>query len=250
MIWWEYAVLMLAGFAAGFIDTIAGGGGMITLPAYLMAGLPPHWALGTNKLSGTLSVGNAARIFIKKKIFYPRYWQPAIMATFSGGIVGSVSVHFLSGAFLKRLLPIVIVGLAIYVVWPKKYAQFVAAHYRPRRLSSILMGCGLGFYDGFMGPGLGSFWVVALMSIYKINMVEATGIAKMMNFLSSSAALIMFMSFGSVQYGLGLAVAVAMMAGAFLGAHSTIRWGVAFVRPLFLIIIFSIAIVLVIQTWL
>ncbi len=90
-----YWVLALTGFAAGFIDTIAGGGGMITLPAYLMAGLPPHFALGTNKLSGTLSVANAARIFIKKKLFYPRYWLAAVIATFFGGrerlIIGTFS---------------------------------------------------------------------------------------------------------------------------------------------------------------
>lgn len=246
---WTYLVLALTGFGAGFIDTIAGGGGLITLPAYLMAGLPPHSALGTNKLSGALSVGNAARIFIQKKIFYPRYWQPAIIATFCGGAAGSLSVHFLSGMFLKRFLPVIIIGLAIYVAVPKKYGRFVDSYYRPSALSSSVLGSGLGFYDGFMGPGSGSFWVVALMAIYKINMVEATAIAKLMNFLSSLAALILFISFGSVHYGLGLVVAAAMMAGAFLGAHSTIRWGAAFVRPLFLIIVFSIAATLAWQTW-
>ncbi len=244
-----YLVLALTGFAAGFIDTIAGGGGMITLPAYLMAGLPPHAALGTNKLSGALSVGNASRIFIKKKIFYPRYWQPAIIATFCGGLAGSILVHFLSGAFLKRWLPIIILGLAIYVAVPKKYSASVQPYYRPKAVSSSIMGSLLGFYDGFIGPGVGSFWVVALMAIYKINMVEATGIAKMMNFQSNCAALLVFISFGSVHYGLGLIMAAAMMAGASLGAHSTIRWGAAFVRPLFLVIVFSIAFALIWQTW-
>ncbi len=130
-----YLVLALTGFAAGFIDTIAGGGGMITLPAYLMAGLPPHIALGTNKLSGALSVGNAARIFIKKKIFYPRYWQPAIIATFCGGLAGSTLVHFLSGAFLKRWLPIIILTLAVYVAVPKKYSASVQPFYRPKAVT-------------------------------------------------------------------------------------------------------------------
>lgn len=244
-----YALLAVIGLIAGFIDTIAGGGGMITLPAYLMAGLPPHLALGTNKLSGAMSVGNAARIFIHKKIFQPRYWQPAMIAVFCGGVAGSTLVHFLSGAFIKSLMPAVIIGLAIYVALPKKYGAVIHANYQPRALSSSVMGVLLGFYDGFIGPGVGSFWVVALMAVYKINMVEATGIAKLMNFLSNLAALIMFICFGSVRYGLGLVVAAAMMAGAFLGAHSTIRWGAAFVRPLFLIIVFSIAIVLAWQTW-
>lgn len=245
-----YLLLCIAGFIAGFIDTIAGGGGMITLPAYLMAGLPPHAALGTNKLSGALSVGNAARIFIKKKIFYPHYWRPAIIATFCGGLMGSTLVHFLSAAFLQRCLPIILLCLAIYVALPKKYGAPAQPFYRPRANSSRIMGCLLGFYDGFIGPGVGSFWVVALMAIYKINLIEATGIAKLMNFLSNSAALLMFIIFGSVHYGLGGVVAVSMMAGAHVGAHSTIRWGAAFVRPLFLIIVFSIAIFLTWQTYL
>ncbi len=244
-----YWVLTLTGFAAGFIDTIAGGGGMITLPAYLMSGLPPHFALGTNKLSGTLSVGNAARIFIKKKIFHPSYWQPAIIATFLGGVCGSTLVHFVSGNFLKKFLPIMMIGLAIYVIIPKKYDNPIPAHYRPRRFSSAAIAVFLGFYDGFIGPGLGSFWVVILMAVYKINLVEATAIAKLMNFCSSCAALTMFIIFGYVHYGLGLAVAVSMMAGSYLGAHSTIRWGAAFVRPLFVIIVFSIAFTLAWQTW-
>ncbi len=239
-----YLVLALTGFIAGFIDTIAGGGGMITLPAYLMAGLPPHLALGTNKLSGTLSVANAARIFIRKKMFSPRYWLPAIIATFSGGLMGSILVHFISGAFLKRGLPVIIIGLAIYVAVPKKYHDNIRTHYHPAGLSSGIMGSLLGFYDGFIGPGTGSFWVVALMAAYKINIVEATAITKLMNTLSSTAALLVFISFGSVRYGLGLVVAAAMMGGAYLGAHSTIRWGGAFVRPLFLVVVFSIAIVL------
>ena len=244
-----YLILAVVGLAAGFIDTIAGGGGMITLPAYFMAGLPPHIALGTNKLSGTLSVANAARIFIKKKIFLPRYWVPAIIATFSGGAVGSITVHFLSGNFLRRWLPFIIIGLAIYVAIPKRYGQLDRGYYRPSGISSSIMGSFLGFYDGFMGPGTGSFWVVALMAVYKINLVEATAITKLMNFLSSSAALIVFISFGSVHYGLGAVVAVAMMIGAHLGAHSAIRWGAAFVRPLFLVIVFSIAFTLGWQTW-
>ena len=244
-----YPVLALAGFVAGYIDTIAGGSGMITLPAYLMAGLPPHFALGTNKFSGTLCVGNAARIFIKKRIFQPRYWPAAIIATFCGGAIGTLLVQLVSSSFLRTLLPFILFALGIYVAVPKKYAGPAQTHFRPHPRSSSIMGLLLGFYDGFIGPGAGSFWVVALMGVYKIHLVEATAVAKLMNFLSSLAALIVFIIFGKVYYGLGLAVGVAMMIGSFLGAHSAIRWGAAFVRPLFLVIVFSIASVLAWQSW-
>lgn len=245
----SYFLLGGVGFIAGFIDTIAGGGGMITLPAYFMAGLPPHIAIGTNKLSGALSVGNAARIFIRKKIFRPRYWISAMVGTFSGGLGGSFLVHFTSSQFLRKLLPFVIIGLAIYVAIPKKYNHLTESQVKPKPLSSSLTGVCLGFYDGFIGPGTGSFWVVALMAIFKINMVEATGIAKLMNFMSNISALTVFALFGTIYYGIGLVMAATMMLGAYFGAHSTIRWGMAFIRPAFLVIVVGIAIVLAIQTW-
>lgn len=246
-----FDIFLLAGVGliAGFIDTIAGGGGLMTLPAYFMAGLPPHIALGTNKMSSTLSVANATRIFLKKKIFYPRYWIPAMAATFSGGLIGSVAIHFLSNTLIRKFLPIVILGLAIYMAVPKKYGQLSQAHCRPPQLSSSVMGSALGFYDGFFGPGSGSFWVVGLMAIYKIPLVEATGIAKLLNFLSNIAGLLVFILFGSVDYHLGLIVAAAMMTGAFFGAHSAIRWGAPLVRPVFLVIVVGIATTLAWQTW-
>lgn len=250
MIFPSDAILIFAGCLAGYIDTIAGGSGLITLPAFLMAGLPPHIALGTNKLAGTLSVGNAARIFIKKKIFQPRYWPAAMIATFSGGVTGTLLVQLVSGAFLKQFLPVIILGLGFYVAIPKQYPPLTQTHYQPKRFSSSVLGVILGFYDGFIGPGVGSFWAVALMGFYKIPLVEATGVAKLMNFLSNAAALITFIIFGAVDYPLGLMVGAAMMLGSFLGAQSAIRWGAPLVRPLFLIIVFSIGIVLAWQSWL
>ncbi len=242
-------ILASVGFVAGYIDTIAGGGGMLTLPAYLMAGLPPHVALGTNKFSGTLSVGNAARIFIRQKILRPIYWKAALIAAFVGGLLGALLVHFVSGNFLKHILPFIIIFLAIYVAVPKKYHNVSKVHFHPRHFSSSVMGALLGFYDGFIGPGVGSFWVVILMAIYKIHIVEATGIAKLMNFISSLAALIVFIISGYVHYSIGVIMAIAMMLGAYLGAHSTIRWGSGFIRPLFLIIVVVIAVRLAWQSW-
>ncbi len=244
-----YLVLVIAGFAAGYIDTIAGGSGMITLPAYLMFGLPPHLALGTNKLSSTLCVANAARIFIRKKIFRPEYWLSSIFATFAGGMIGALMVHWISSDFLRKLLPAVILCLGVYVAIPKKYTDTSHSHYKPRPLSSSILGSLLGFYDGFIGPGSGSFWVVSIMAIYKINLVEATAVAKLMNFTSNLAALIVFIIFGTVHYKLALLVGAAMMSGAYLGAHSALRWGAGFIRPLFLVVVFAIGILLAWQVW-
>ncbi len=240
---------MLAGFIAGYVDTIAGGGGLITVPAYLMAGLPPHLALGTNKFSATFSVGNATRIFIKKNIFKPKYWIAAIIASLIGSMLGAILVHFASGEFLDKFIPIIMLVLVVYMLWPKKTVPTFQKNYQPKKLSSSLLAGGFGFYDGFFGPGTGSFWVVMLMYLYKMDMVEATGVAKLMNFLSNFAALLVFMLFANIDYWLGAIMAVAMMSGAFLGAHSAIRFGSKFIRPVFLILVVSMAVYLLVTSW-
>lgn len=242
-------LLLLAGFFAGYVDTIAGGGGLITVPAYLMAGLPAHLALGTNKFSATFSVANAARIFIKKNIFKPRYWIAAIIASLLGALLGAVVVHFANPEFLKKFIPIIMLVLVVYIFWPKKFRDTVNQQYQPKRLSSALIASCLGFYDGFIGPGTGSFWVVALMYFYKMEIIEATGVAKLMNFLSNFAALVVFISFANVDYWLGLMMAVSMMTGAYFGAHSAIRFGAKFIKPAFLSIVTVMAIRLLWQYW-
>lgn len=231
-------ILVSTGFFAGFIDSIAGGGGLITLPTLLAVGIPPHLALGTNKLAGTFGTFRAALTFIKKRVFNPLLWKAAVIATFSGSLFGVLLAHILSADLLKKIIPVIIIGVAVYIACyrPPK----VTVHHndlKPRTKSSVITGSLLGFYDGFLGPGAGSFWTTAVMTLYKVDLLTASGVARFMNFVSNLAALITFMILQNVNYMVGLCMGIALMLGAYVGSHSAIRFGNRFIKPIFLSVV-------------
>lgn len=242
-------LLTSTGFCAGFIDSIAGGGGLITVPVLLSIGMPPLAALGTNKFSATFGSFNATRVFIRKKIFRPRRWIPAIITTLLCAMLGVIGNHLLPTEFLKKLIPFLIIFVAIYVGFYKpdknrSHQEF--EQFEPKKLSSSLIGGSLGFYDGLIGPGTGSFWTCAVMAIYKIDLLSASGVARSMNFMSNVGALIAFICLGNVNYSIGLLMGVGLLCGSYLGAHSAIRFGANFIRPVFLTVVICLAIKLLI----
>ena len=156
--------LVPVGFIAGYVDSIAGGGGLLTVPALLTAGVPPHMTLGTNKFVASFGTANSARIFIQKKIYRPSLWLAAIIASLISAGIGALLVHFLTAEFLYAFMPLIIGLLVIYMLLPKWLeGKPKSLDFKPSKLSSSIMAAGFGFYDGFFGPGTGSFWVVALM---------------------------------------------------------------------------------------
>ncbi len=118
----QFVVLIAAAGLAGFIDAVAGGGGMITLPALLAAGLPPHGALGTNKLCGTCGTLSASRVYVMRGIFQPRRWRAAIAATFIGALMGTLATRLASAEFLNKLLPLLVMAAALYVLLHRQAA--------------------------------------------------------------------------------------------------------------------------------
>jgi len=238
--------LAAMGFLAGFVDSIAGGGGLITTPALLTIGITPHLALGTNKLAATCGAFNAARIFIKKDILRPYLWSAAILATANGAILGVLVNHLLSTQFLGDILPFLIIGVAIYVGFyrPKSLVPEPAAfkNYQPPKPSSGLTGLILGFYDGCFGPGTGSFWTCTVMMLYRLDLLTASGIARLMNFISNIVALLTFMALNQVNYRVGLMLAVGLLLGSWVGANSAIRFGAKFIRPIFLAVVILMAV--------
>lgn len=235
-------VLLCAAFFAGLIDSIAGGGGLITLPALLSAGLPPHLALGTNKLAGSFGTFSATRIYIRKGIFRPALWRYAIAATFVGALIGAASTRLFSPALLNKLLPLIIIAAGAYALWPRRVpATVIGAECRPGKAASVTLGSLLGFYDGFSGPGTGVFWTTLAMKIFKADLVSASGIARAMNFVSNIVALLTFALLNSVNYMLGLSMGLAVMLGASIGARSAIRYGRALIRPIFLAVVIALA---------
>ncbi|MGB2079555.1 MAG: TSUP family transporter [Vibrio sp.] len=245
-------LLAIVAFAAGFIDAVAGGGGMLTIPALLAAGLPPHLALGTNKLSATFASSTAAFTYYRKKLFSPSYWKASFWTTFVGAIIGTLVVSQISTEWLDKILPLIILATAIYsIVVRSKPGQ---ENILPEKTAAVtkkqkIQGFSLGFYDGVVGPGTGAFWTVSTMALYKLNILLASGVAKAMNFTSNITSLITFAILGSIDWKLGLTMGVCLMAGAYLGAHSAIRFGAGFIRPVFVSVVTIMAIKLAYDAW-
>ncbi len=245
-------LLCSVAFIAGFIDAIAGGGGLLTVPALLTAGLPPHLVLGTNKLAATFGSLTASVTYYRKKLFAPYYWRHALIATAVGACIGVLVVDQISKSTLEKVLPVLILIAAIYSLFAKVQADDqlqLPADTAKNRWSQRLQGLGLGFYDGIAGPGTGSFWMLSTMALYKINLLLTSGVARSMNFVSNGFALVTFAVLGHIHYQLGIAMGLCLMVGSYFGAHTAIRFGSKLIKPLFMLMVMAIALRLIWQTW-
>jgi len=246
------ALLCAVAFAAGFIDAIAGGGGLLTVPALLTAGLPPHLVLGTNKLAATFGSVTASYTYYRKKLFDPYFWRHALLATAVGACIGVLVVDQISKSALEKVLPAVILLAAVYSLFakvPHDDQQQLPVQSQKHIWTQRIQGFVLGFYDGIAGPGTGSFWMVSSMALYKINLLLTSGLARTMNFISNGVALVTFGLLGHIHYQLGLAMGICLMAGSYLGAHTAIRFGSKLIKPLFILMVMAIASRLLWQQW-
>lgn len=245
-------VLALVAFLAGFIDAVAGGGGMLTVPTLLSLGLPPHIALGTNKLAATFASSTAAFTYYRKKLFKPKCWGRAFVSTLIGAILGTLFVDFISTEWLEKILPLVILAAAIYTIWhktPNKVNNETPQPCPTFNKKQYAQGLTLGFYDGVAGPGTGAFWTVSSMALYRLNILLASGLAKAMNFTSNFTSLVTFAILGHIDWVLGLTMGICLMAGAFVGAHSAIKFGAKFIRPVFVTVVSILAVKLAYEAW-
>lgn len=229
--------LLVAGFVAAFVDSVAGGGGLISLPAMLMTGLPLTMALGTNKLAGTMGSLTSTISFMFSGKVDKRLASWLFPVTFIGAVLGAYTVKQIPSQFLKPLVIVLLIAVTIYTVLKKEWGQTSTYSGLTRKMAilSAMAAFSLGFYDGFFGPGTGSFMVFAFIMI-GFDFVMASGNAKVLNFASNIASLITFIMLDSVNYQYGLIAAVGMIAGALAGSQLAIRKGAACVRPLFIAI--------------
>ncbi|WP_242675391.1 TSUP family transporter [Phytopseudomonas dryadis] len=242
-------ILALVAFVAGFIDAIAGGGGLLTIPALLTAGLPPHLVLGTNKLSSTFGAGIASYTFYRRKLFAPWQWRTALIGTAVGAFAGAVVVHWMPAEWLNQMLPVVVFACGLYLLFGRTPAAPVDADPPIARKRQWPQGLTLGFYDGVAGPGTGAFWTVSTLLLYPLDLVRASGVARSMNFVSNICALIIFIGAGQVAWLLGLCMGLALMGGSWLGARTAIRGGSRFIRPVFILVVLGLTARLVWQHW-
>ena len=234
-------LLCIGAFAAGALDAIVGGGGLIQIPVLFAAlpGVPAATLLGSNKLSGIWGTSAAAwRYGRSVQIAWPVV-LPGALAAFLCAFLGAVALTHLPSDLFRKLLPCVLLGVAIYTFRKKDFG----AHHAPHRtgwaatVPAMLFGGAIGFYDGFFGPGTGSFLVFVFVRYFGFDFLRASAAAKVVNVACNLSALIWFGATGHLLVALGLSMAVFNVAGSLLGSRLAIRHGSQFVRKLFLIVV-------------
>lgn len=242
-------LLVTAAFAAGLIDAVAGGGGLITVPVLMGIGLPPQVALGTNKLQASFGSGSAMLHFVRNGTVNLAECVSGIIWTATGAAFGVLAIQHLDAGFLRHLVPWLLVTIAVYTLFtPKLGTEDIHA-----RLSTKvfypLFGLTIGFYDGFFGPGTGSFWAMAFVLLLGCSLVRATAHTKVMNFTSNIVSLVIFMTAGQVHYLEGLLMGGAQFIGAKIGANMVSLKGAKFIRPVFITIVLAITAKLLYQNY-
>ncbi len=229
-------LLVFTGFAAGMIDAIAGGGGLITLPVLLATGMSPVEALATNKLQGSFGTLAASAYFVRKRLVDLRQMKLMIIATFIGAVSGTLLVQQVDAGILASLMPVLLVLIAVYFMCSKG----IGDEDRARKISTALFACvfatAIGFYDGFFGPGTGTFFALAFVSLLGFSMARATAHTKILNFTSNIAALIFFAIGGNIIWLAGFMMAVGQLLGGQLGARMVVSKGVSLIRPLIVLV--------------
>ncbi|MBI5381460.1 MAG: TSUP family transporter [Opitutae bacterium] len=231
--YWAYPLLFVAGGVAGLVDAMAGGGGLITVPVLLNLGLPAPLALGTNKLQASFGSVSAAMHYAQGRVVDLRECGLGIVCTAVGALAGSGCVQLLDAQALGKLIPWLLAAIVIYMVVRPKVGQHERPARMERRAFFVLFGLGLGFYDGFFGPGTGSFWTIALILLLGQDFLRATGYTKVMNATSNLTALAFFALNGQLVLDAGLTMAAGQFLGARIGAKLVMQRGSRFVQPVF-----------------
>jgi hypothetical protein len=235
----EVALLASASLLAGTVDAIAGGGGLITLPALLAVGLPPHLALGTNKGQSVAGSFAAMIRFARADLVDRRRAKLTFPLGLAGSFAGAALVLWVRPDVLRPLVLVLLVGAAAYILlWrPRPPAHPGARVESGRPLLAAALALGLGAYDGFCGPGTGTFLIIAFVALLGDTPQRASASAKVVNFASNLAALALFAWKGTVLWWLALPMAAGQLVGGWIGAHLAVRGGDAVVRRVVLVVV-------------
>jgi uncharacterized protein len=235
-------LLFMAASLAGFIDAIAGGGGMVTIPAMLLAGIPPLQVLGTNKLQSLFGSGSASLAYARHGHVDLRAQLPMALTAALGAALGALVATVVPGEMLKGALPFLLIGIAIYFGL-KPDAGEVDRH---RRLSVTAFALTfvpvIGFYDGVFGPGTGSFLMLGFISLAGYGLLKATAHTKFLNFGSNVGAFAVFLAFGAVLWKVGLVMGLGQFLGAQLGSRFAMKQGAGIIKPLLVVVSLALAV--------
>lgn len=238
--------LGLVGLVAGFVDAVAGGGGLIAVPALLAAGLPPVTAFGTNKVQSMIGTAIAASTYWRKGFVSLKALAYAIPATFLGSFLGALVVKSIDTTLLGYLVPVLLILVATYFAFSPRltdadrHARLAFALFVP------VMGFAIGFYDGILGPGTGSFMTLGFVTLFGLGVTRAAGNTKILNLTSNLGALALFIPTGNVIWPLAATMSVGQIVGGYLGALTGIRFGARLIKPMVVVISVALALKLLI----
>jgi uncharacterized membrane protein YfcA len=230
-------LLFVAGGLAGFVDSIAGGGGIITVPALLAVGVPPHQALATNKLQSSCGSLTAAMNYTKRGLMNPRELFTGFFFSFIGAMVGAIVVQHFSATFLETMIIVLLTILFIYTALSPKLGSKQTSHKINHFCFYTIFGLLLGFYDGFFGPGTGNFWTISLVVLLGLDLKQATAQTKLFNVTSNIVALSVFIYSGLVLWTAGIVMGAGQVIGAYCGSTLVSKKETRFIRIFFLTVV-------------
>lgn len=237
--WQTLIILSLVAGIAGFVDAMAGGGGLLTIPAMLMANIPPLLTLGTNKLQATAGSFSASMTMMRHGKIHPKQiWQAIIMA-FVGAVLGTLAVQLLSPDAFKKIIPFLMAIIGLYYLFAPSLGEVKAEPRMDDKKWQFGVVPLIGAYDGYLGPGTGMFLALGGIVLRGYDMVTATANAKVLNFTTNVASLLMFIYAGQVWWKVGLVMMVGQGIGAYFGAKMAIKGGSKLIRPVVVMVCFA-----------
>ena len=237
----DYLMLGVAAFGAGLVDAVVGGGGLIQLPAMftVFPNTAPATLIGTNKLASIAGTSVAAVSYARRVKIAWSVATPAAMAALVFAFLGAYTVTHVSPNFMRTALPLVLLLVAMYTFAKKDFGSVHAPIHSGAReqMLALVVGSAIGFYDGFFGPGTGSFLVFLFVRVFGFDFLGASAVAKVVNVACNFAGLLWFGYSGHLIWQLGLTMAVAQISGSIIGSHMAMKHGSTFVRKLFLVVV-------------
>jgi len=238
---WTYALLALAGLFAGFVDAVVGGGGLVQLPALVVAfpGAAPVQVLATNKLAGSCGTSVSSVTYYRRVRPDPRTFVPLMTVAFAGSVAGAIVASHISKAAFNPIILVALVVVGTYVLLKPDIGRVTNLRFAGHRhtAAAVLAGLVIGFYDGALGPGTGSFFVFTLVGLLGYNFLEASAKARLANWATNVAALLVFALQGAVIWRVGLVVGLCNLLGSYVGARTAVSKGSGFVRVFFVVVV-------------
>ncbi|TAH34005.1 MAG: hypothetical protein EYC62_05735 [Alphaproteobacteria bacterium] len=229
-------LLFATALAASTIDAMAGGGGLLTIPVLMTTGIPPHMVLGTNKMQAICGTSVATWRYARQGLINWKSIRPAVIAALLGSALGTIVVQQISADFLKPLVPFLLMAMALYFLLSPRLSD-QDSHARIGMMTfAATFAFGIAFYDGFFGPGAGSFYTASLLAFLGMNLQRATANTKLLNLSSNMGSLAMFILGGKVIWLVAAVMIPGQIIGGYCGAHLAMRHGAKLIKPVLVVV--------------